>query len=125
MQNLVSATLRQRAESEVLLTAPDDTWFANAAPLNGKPGLALLRMTAMHHLGKGIRWRLQRLFGLTPAEAEMTELLANGESLESIAEVRDVSVDTVRSQLRTVFKKTGMPRQGELVCVVGSLAVVG
>ena len=64
-------------------------------------------------------------FGLTPAEAEMTARLANGESLEAIAEARNVCVDTVRTQLRTVFKKTGTHRQGELVCAVGRLAVVG
>jgi len=55
----------------------------------------------------------------------MTARLANGESLEAIAEARSVCVDTVRTQLRTVFKKTGTHRQGELVCAVGRLAVVG
>jgi DNA-binding CsgD family transcriptional regulator len=64
----------------------------------------------MHHLGRGVRGRLQRLFGLTPAEAEMTARLANGESLEAIAEARNVCVNTVRTQLRTVFKKTGTHR---------------
>ena len=55
----------------------------------------------------------------------MTARLANGESLETIAEARCVCIDTVRAQLRTVFKKTGTHRQGELVCAVGRLAVVG
>lgn len=125
LQTLVVASLRQRTESEALVVAADNTWFAAATPLNGKPDLALLRLTAMHHLGRGVRGRLQRLFGLTPAEAEMTARLANGESLEAIAEARHVCVDTVRTQLRTVFKKTGTHRQGELVCAVGRLAVVG
>ena len=124
-QALVATSLRQRAESEALVVAPDDTWLASAAPLNGKPDLALLRLTAMHHLGRGVRGRLQRLFGLTPAEAEMTARLANGESLEAIAAARNVCVNTVRTQLRTVFKKTGTHRQGELVCAVGRLALVG
>lgn len=123
LQALVAASLRQCTESEALVVAADNTWFAAATPLNGKPDLALLRLTAMHHLGRGVRGRLQRLFGLTPAEAEMTARLANGESLEAIAEARSVCVDTVRTQLRTVFKKTGTHRQGELVCAVGRLAV--
>jgi DNA-binding CsgD family transcriptional regulator len=123
LQELVIACLRQRAESEALVPAPDGTWFATASPLDGKPNLALLRLTAMRHFGHGIRGRLQRLFGLTPAEADMTALLAKGESLEAISEARGVSIDTVRCQLRTVFKKTGMHRQGELVCAVGRLAV--
>ena len=49
----------------------------------------------MHHLGRGIRGRLQRLYGLTLAEAEMTERLGNGESLEAIGEARGVSIDTI------------------------------
>ena len=125
LQALVAASLRQRTESEALVAASANTWFAAATPLNGNPDLALLRLTAMHHLGRGVRGRLQRLFGLTPAEAEMTARLANGESLEAIAEARSVCVDTVRTQLRTVFKKTGTHRQGELVCAVGRLAVIG
>src|SRR5574338_89390 len=93
-----------------------------AAPLQGKPGLALLRLTPVHQFGRGIHGRLQRLFGLTPAEAEMTALLAQGRSLEAIAAARGVRVDTVRAQLRTVFRKTGMHRQGELASAVGRLA---
>lgn len=122
LQELVLACLRQCSETEAIVTAEDGTWFAAAAPLNGRPGLALLRLTAMHHLGRGLRGRLQRLFGLTTAEAETTVLLANGGSLEAIAEARGVSVDTVRTQLRRVFTKTGIHRQGELVCAVGRLA---
>ena len=125
LQALVAASLRQRTESEALVVAANNTWFAAATPLNGKPDLALLRLTAMQHRGRRVRGRLQRLFGLTPAEAEMTARLANGESLEAIAEARGVCVNTVRTQLRTVFKKTGTHRQGELVCAVGRLAVVG
>lgn len=119
---LVLACLGQRAEAESMLPAADGTWLAIAAPLQGKPGLALLRLTAMHRLGRCIRGRLQRLFGLTPSEAEMTALLAQGQSLEAIAAARGVCLDTVRTQLRAVFKKTGMHRQGELVSAVGRLA---
>lgn len=95
---LVAASMRQRSESEALVTA-DNTWCATTTPLNGKPHLALLRQP--------------------PAEAEMTARLASGERLEAIAVARGVCVDTVRTQLRAVFRKTGTPRQGELVCVVG------
>ena len=95
LQKVVFACLRQRTESEVLILTHDDTWFATATPLNGKPNLALLRMNPMHHLGRGIRGRLQRLYGLTLAEAEMTERLGNGESLEAIGEARGVSIDTI------------------------------
>ena len=48
-------------------------------------------------------------------------MLAQGESLEVIATARGVKLDTVRTQLRTLYKKTGTHRQGELVCLAGAL----
>lgn len=121
LQELVGTSLRQRSTTEALITTCDDTWFASATPVIGKPNLALLRLTAMHHVAPCIRSRLHHLYGLTRAEAELTVLLAQGESLEAIASARTVSLDTVRTQLRTVFKKTGTHRQGELVCLAGML----
>lgn len=121
--DLVSASLRQRCGAEALVEAEDGTWFATAAPLQGHTGLVLLRWSAMHELAAGVRERLHRLFGLTKAEANITVQLANGNSLENIAEARGVSVDTVRAQVRSVFHKTGIHRQGELICAVGRLAV--
>lgn len=121
LKELVSTSLRQRSPSETLIAASDDTWFASAAPVAGKPHLALLRLTAMHHVAPGIRSRLETLYGLTRAEAELTLRLAQGESLEGIAAARAVKIDTVRTQLQTVYKKTGTHRQGELVCLAGML----
>jgi len=121
LKELVCACLRQRSAAEALVATSDDTWFASATPVVGKPNLALLRMTAMHHLAPGIRSRLEHLYGLTRAEAELTVLLAKGESVEAIAAARAVKLDTVRTQLRTVYKKTGTHRQGELVCLAGAL----
>lgn len=122
LQELVLTSLRQRLASEALLAAQDGTWFATAVPLEGHLGLALLRLSPMHQVMPGLRERLRRLFGLTTAEAQITILLANGGSLEAISEVRGVSVDTVRAQLRRVFQKTGMHRQGEVICAVARLA---
>lgn len=54
-------------------------------------------------------------FDLTPAEADVAAALADGSSLNEIAAVRRVSVNTIRIQLRTVFGKMGVTRQSELV----------
>lgn len=121
LQELVAASLRQRSSAEALITTANDTWFATATPVNGKPNLALLRLSALNNLAPGVRPRLERLYGLTRAEAELTVLLAQGQSLEAIATARGVKLDTVRTQLRTIYKKTGTHRQGELVCLVGVL----
>lgn len=121
LKDLVNTSLRQRSSGEALLPASDDTWFASATPVNGKPNLALLRLTALHHLAHGIRSRLENLYRLTRAEADLTLRLAKGESLEVIAISRGVKLETVRSQLRTIYKKTGTHRQGELVSLASIL----
>ena len=61
---------------------------------------------------------LQALYQLTPAEAELVRLIAEGRSLDEVATERGVSLHTVRSQLKQVFLKTDTCRQGELVHLV-------
>lgn len=119
---LVHTSLRQHAEAETLVSAADGRWFASAAPLHGKPGLVLLRLVATHRFAANLRYRLERLFNLTRTEAEVTVQLAQGESPEAIASARGVSVETVRGQLRSVFRKTGTHRQGELVGLLARVA---
>lgn len=57
-------------------------------------------------------------FGMTPAEARLATLLAQGQSLESAAKARGVSVNAERFLLRGIFDKTGVKRQGELVALL-------
>ena len=58
---------------------------------------------------------LQALFGLSPAEARVAGLLANGLTLKQIAHEQGTQHETVRKQLRAVYQKTGTNRQAELV----------
>lgn len=62
--------------------------------------------------------RVAAIHGLTRAEARLAALLADGVSLEQAAETLAVSVQTARSQLKTVFAKTGVTRQAELVALL-------
>lgn len=55
------------------------------------------------------------LFGLTPAEACVTQKLALGCSLEEAAELLDISKNTAKTQLSRVFGKVGVKRQTELM----------
>jgi DNA-binding CsgD family transcriptional regulator len=57
-------------------------------------------------------------FGLTPAEARVAGYLAQGLAPKKVAEICGVSTCTVRSQVRTLFVKTGARRQPELVRMV-------
>jgi DNA-binding CsgD family transcriptional regulator len=58
---------------------------------------------------------LAELFQLSPAEQRLAELLAQGLAPEGCAERLKVSINTVRSQLRALFRKTDTTRQAELV----------
>jgi len=58
------------------------------------------------------------LFGLTPAEARLATLLARGLSLAQVSAAQHISPHTARAQLKSVFAKTGVSRQAELVRLV-------
>jgi DNA-binding CsgD family transcriptional regulator len=57
----------------------------------------------------------QELFHLTPAETALAIQLANGLSLEDASEVLNIRRNTARAHLRSIFSKTGVRRQTELV----------
>lgn len=61
---------------------------------------------------------LMGLFGLTPAEAVLANLLAEGLSPEQAAEYQTLSMHTVRSRIKTIFGKTHTHRQAELVSLL-------
>lgn len=61
---------------------------------------------------------LETMYRMTPAEAQLTEALAQGQSLTQYAETRRVSMNTVRTQLKVAAAKTGARRQADLVRIV-------
>lgn len=58
---------------------------------------------------------ISRIFGLTDAEQQVATALVNGSELRDVAEARGVSLETARSQLKSVFRKTGAPSQNNLI----------
>ncbi len=62
--------------------------------------------------------RYMEWFGLTPAEARLAALLAQGESLEDSAISRGVSINAERFLLKGVFAKTGATKQAQLVAML-------
>ncbi len=74
--------------------------------------------TSKHALGE--------LFELTPAEANLAILLARGLSLAEVSQTQNISQHTARAQLKSIFAKTGVSRQAELVrLVLKSVASLG
>lgn len=66
---------------------------------------------------------LQGLFDLTPAEAKVAQAVAKAKSIEEIAVHQGVGVETVRSQLKKVFAKTGTARQAHLTRLLAGLTL--
>ncbi len=58
---------------------------------------------------------LQDMYRLTPAEAQLVIALTNGLTLNDIADDKNTSVQTVRSQLKMVFNKMNVNSQTDLV----------
>ncbi|NLQ17815.1 helix-turn-helix transcriptional regulator [Marinomonas sp. M1K-6] len=57
-------------------------------------------------------------FNLSPAESTLCANLILGMSLKEIAESRFKSEATIRSQLKQIFPKAGVNRQGQLICTI-------
>jgi DNA-binding CsgD family transcriptional regulator len=58
---------------------------------------------------------LRAIYGLTPAETRLLLALLEGSCVSDYAQTAGVSLNTVKSQLKSVFLKTGCRRQAELV----------
>jgi DNA-binding CsgD family transcriptional regulator len=65
---------------------------------------------------------LHQLFGFTTAEARLARELVAGQSLPEIIASRGVSRNTLRSQTKSLFDKTGTKRQPELVKMLAGLS---
>ena len=63
---------------------------------------------------------------MTPAETALSLQLTNGLSLEEAAEELNIRRNTARAHLRSIFSKTGVRRQTELVRLfLNSVAALG
>ena len=58
---------------------------------------------------------LVSVYGLTRSEAQVAISLVNGHKIEEIAKSSNHSAHTIRSQLKSVFRKVGVSRQSDLV----------
>lgn len=58
---------------------------------------------------------LAQCYGLSPAEAKLAVALLQGQTPAEYAEIRGISSNTVKTQLKQVLAKTGTHRQSELI----------
>lgn len=64
---------------------------------------------------------LKSLFSLTTAEIEVATHLRAGSTLAEIAAVRGVSLETTRSQVKSLLQKTNSRRQSDLILLLTTL----
>jgi DNA-binding CsgD family transcriptional regulator len=64
---------------------------------------------------------LRSLYGLTPSEAQLADLLLAGETVATAAEKRGITVESARTQLKTILRKTDTNRQSELIRLMLSM----
>jgi len=68
---------------------------------------------------------LMNLYHLTATQAALVKLLAEGKTLEEVAQELNIKTSTARAHLRSIFAKTGVSQQSKLVSLVlKSLATV-
>lgn len=61
---------------------------------------------------------LAKIFSLTPSEAKLAAIIARGAGPDTAAIELNISRETARNQLKSIFAKTGAHRQGELVALL-------
>jgi len=105
--------LRLDGGSAEILVSPLHPGHGVASAWQAPLALVMIAMPAQDE--KSIAWRMQQVYRLTPSESRIAALLAVGRTVEEIARARRVSEATLRSHLRSIFSKTGVRRQAELV----------
>jgi DNA-binding CsgD family transcriptional regulator len=98
----------------------------NAIPVRGpdKSGVVLVLIL---DLGRKLNIRadvLQELFGLTPAEARLACALLGGHGIDTAAKLLNVSSNTARTQIRSIFAKLNLTRQQQLIRVLATLTTL-
>lgn len=68
--------------------------------------------------------QLMDIFGLSAAEARLARAVCHGDSVEAYARDQGLRLPTVRSQLSSIFNKTGTDRQASLVRLIADIPVV-
>jgi len=64
---------------------------------------------------------LHTLYGLTPKESQLAAALLSGETVEEYCATRHITLNTARSHLKSVYRKTRTGRQADLVRLLSRL----
>ena len=90
-------------------------------PFSGKMGCLLLVRLIGQVWHDGTNKRLMELFSLTATEVELIHLLYQDLKAREIAEQRERSLATIRTQIKNILRKTNCTSQSELISIVSAL----
>jgi DNA-binding CsgD family transcriptional regulator len=76
---------------------------------------ALLFLTTPEEQGHGEHRLWKSMFGLSPAECRVAEMMMHGMEVTEISEAIRIKVDTVRYYQKCVYRKTAVKGQGQLM----------
>jgi DNA-binding CsgD family transcriptional regulator len=97
-----------------ILVAP----LTGKGPRQGRRGSAVLYVRdpeSPHTTSAAV---LADAYGLTASEAKLLQALIQGKRLEDMARDFKVTINTLRTHLKSIFRKTGTKRQSELLSLV-------
>ncbi len=117
LMEAIEAASDDRRKVSVLLpeaSEPGSTETVYVMPIDGAKDLVLL-VFGQGRTDRNIRELALKAMGLTAAERRLTSHLMEGDSLADAAESANLTISTARSYLKSIFTKTGMRRQSQLV----------
>lgn len=124
-QNLIVAATRYPATGNAMRLSCEETRQVFITPLPAASPFAKdfqtpLALVLVMEAGENLS-TLQlvgKLYNLSPAELRIVSALLSGKSPEEYAQAVGVTMNTVRTQLKKLFSKTGTRKQSELIAIL-------
>jgi len=109
------------ASTTIRLNSPDNqqTLVVGCNPVAGQP-LVMVTLVDPKQVHGPCAARLRSLFGLTDTESKVAALMAAGFDYREIAAQRELSVQTVRSYTKSIFRKLGVKSRTGVVTTIQS-----
>lgn len=105
----------------VMHSAQGRSLYLSALPFHSSGSLlehhpsAVLFLTTPEEQGQGEHRLWQRMFGLTPAECRVAEMMKQGMEVAEISETIRIKVDTVRYYQKSIYRKLGVRGQSQMI----------
>jgi DNA-binding CsgD family transcriptional regulator len=126
LRSMIASALAGRAVAPAVVHRDGAPWLlAEAMPVTRlgsdffAAGRLVLLLTDLTRRDES--WALGAGFGLTPAEARLASIIAAGIGIDEAAATLGVSRETVRTQLKAAFAKTGTRSQAALAALAGRM----